>query len=113
MTLASALIGATAIAIALTSFDVRPAAAGSDGITVENAVQMSAARHGWRDNPAIPLAAFGALAGAMVSIAAAQHRYESYGPYYTPYYTPSLYEPSRKPARLHAVAHEVSRVEQQ
>ena len=31
MTLKSALIGATAIAIALTSFDMRPVAAASDG----------------------------------------------------------------------------------
>jgi hypothetical protein len=111
LTLTSALIGTTAIAIALTSFDLRPAAADSDGIAVENAVQLSAPRHGRRGDPAVPLAAFGALAGAVASIASAQHRHESYGSYYPPYYAPYRYEPYRRPGRPHR-ARELSSVEQ-
>jgi hypothetical protein len=102
MTLKSALIGATAIAIALTSFELRPAAAGSTGITAitaQNATEIGAARRWRRGNPQVPLAAFGALAGAMVSIAVAQRRREAdYGPYYGPHvYGPQYGAPAYRP----------------
>ena len=97
MTIKSALICATAIAIALTSFDLRPAAAASDGagIAQQTATDFSAARkrRGYRGNPAMPLAAFGAIAGTIAGIAAANSQrgyyerhyygepaYGSYGP---------------------------------
>ncbi len=67
MTIKSTLICATAIAIALTSFDLRPAAAAPEGgpaIVKQNAGadEISAQRRKRRRgvNPAIPLAAFGA-----------------------------------------------------
>ena len=99
MTTKSALIGATAIAIALTTFDQRPAAAGSAGITAQNAMEVGAARRWRRGNAEVPLAAFGALAGAMVSIAVAQRRREAdYGPYYGPHvYGPRYGAPAYRP----------------
>src|SRR6476469_6233789 len=90
------LTSATAIAIALTGFDLHAAAAGSDGITARQATEIGAARRSRRGNPAVPLAAFGALSGAMISIAAARQREANYGPYYTPYYAPHVYEPYRR-----------------
>lgn len=94
MTLKSALIGATAIAIALTSFDLRPAAAAPIGgsATVQpqsDATDFGAARkrRTYRTNPAVPLAAFGAIAGTITGIAAANSRREYYErPYYAPRY---------------------------
>src|SRR6476660_5058092 len=88
MILKSTLIGVTAIAIALTSFDVRPAAAASDGGAAivkqkVSADELSAARKRRRGvNPAVPLAAFGTLAGTIASVAAANRRREDYGGYY-------------------------------
>ena len=88
MTLKSTLIGATAIAIALTAFDMRPAAAASDGQLAiaqyhGGVDEISAARkRRYRGNPAVPLAAFGALAGTIASVAAANRRREYYDGYY-------------------------------
>lgn len=88
MTLKSTLIGATAIAIALTGFDLRSAAAAPEGrsaIVQKNAGadEISAARkRRYRGNPAVPLAAFGALAGTIATIAAANDRRAYYDGYY-------------------------------
>ncbi|MEJ0078903.1 MAG: hypothetical protein WDO17_26425 [Alphaproteobacteria bacterium] len=89
MTLKSALIGATAIAIALTSFDLRPAAAAPQGGPMiaqqqSDATDFSAARkRRYRGNPGAPLAAFGAIVGTIGAIAAANSRREYYErPYY-------------------------------
>jgi hypothetical protein len=89
MTIKSVLIGATAIAIALTSFDLRPAAAAPiDGsATVQpqsDATDFSAARkrRTYRTNPAIPLAAFGAIVGTIGAVAAANSRRAYYDGYY-------------------------------
>lgn len=89
MTIKSALIGATAIAIALTSFDLRPAAAASDGAGIaQHVTDFSAARkRRYRGNPAAPLAAFGAIAGTIAGIAAANSQRGYYAPgYYAPGY---------------------------
>jgi hypothetical protein len=102
----SALIGATAIAIALTGFDQRPAAAASDGrlaIAPHNGGvdEISAARKRPRGvNPAVPLAAFGVLAGTIASVAAANRRREYYDSYYhaPAYYGGPAYGYSGPPA---------------
>jgi hypothetical protein len=100
MTIQPALVAARAIAIILTSFELRPAVA-ADGLNTQQVAAVGAARHSRRGDQAVPLAAFGALADAIVSIAAAQHQQESYGPYYTPYYAPYVYEPYRRPLYEH------------
>jgi hypothetical protein len=84
MTIKSALVCATAIAIALTSFDLRPAAAASDGAGIAQQVtDFSAARkRRYRGNPAVPLAAFGAIAGTIAGIAAANSQRDYYAPHY-------------------------------
>jgi hypothetical protein len=90
MILKSTLIGATAIAIALTSFDLRPAAAAPQGgpaIAKQNsgADEVSAARkrrRGYRTNPGVPLAAFGAIIGTIGAVAAANNRRDYYAPGY-------------------------------
>jgi hypothetical protein len=84
MTIKSALICATAIAIALTSFDLRPAAAASAGAGIAQQVtDFSAARkRRYRGNPAVPLAAFGAIAGTVAGIAAANSQRGYYAPGY-------------------------------
>ena len=85
MTIKSALICATTIAIALTSFDLRTAAAASDGAGIaQQATDFSAARkrRGYCGNPAIPLAAFGAIAGTVAGIAAANSQRGYYEPRY-------------------------------
>src|SRR4051794_22624212 len=91
MTLKSTLIGATAIAIALTSFDLRPAAAAPEGGPAvvkqsRGADEISAARKRRRGvNPAVPLAAFGAIVGTISAIAAGKQRRENYQrPYFCP-----------------------------
>ena len=98
MNLKSVLISATAIAIALTSFDPRPAVAASEGIRALRVTEVGAARRWRRGDPAVPLAAFGALAAAMISIAAAaQRRDVDYGPHYGPhvyYYDPHYGRPA-------------------
>src|ERR1044072_4618882 len=84
MTVKSMLIAATAIAIALTSFDLRPAAAAPQGgraIEKKNAGadEISPARkRRYRGNPAVPLAAFGILAGTIASVAAANAKRKFY-----------------------------------
>jgi hypothetical protein len=102
----STLVLTTALAIALTSLDLRPAAAAPESgpaIAKQNAgtSEFSAARKRRRGrgvNPAIPLAAFGAIIGTIGGIAAAQQRrdyYERYydGPYQGPYGYRGPYEP--------------------
>jgi len=96
----SALILTTAVAIALTSFDLRPAAAAPQGraIAQQNGgpVDFSAVRkrHVYRG---APVAAFGALVGSIAGLAAAQQRQEAYQHYYYgggPYYDgPAYYAP--------------------
>jgi hypothetical protein len=89
--LKSMLVLTTALTIALTSLDPRPVAAAPEGgpaIVKQNAgeFEFGAARkrRRYRGNPAIPLAAFGAIIGTIGSIAAAQSRpayYYDDGPY--------------------------------
>lgn len=93
MTIKSALIVATASAIALTSFDLRPAAAAPEGgpaIVKQNtgADEISAQRKRRRGvNPAVPLAAFGAIVGTIATVAAANRQREIYERhYYAPHY---------------------------
>jgi hypothetical protein len=98
--LKSTLVLTTALAIALTSLDLRPAAAAPEGgpaIVKQNAVasELSAARkrRRYRGNPAIPLAAFGAIIGTIGGIAAAQQRRDYYERYYDgPYQGGYVYE---------------------
>jgi hypothetical protein len=109
MTTKSTLICATAIAIALTSFDLRPAAAAPEGgpaIAKQNAGvdEISAQRRNRRRgvHPGVPLAAFGAIAGTIAGIAAANSRRDYYErQYYAPgyyggpaygYYAPPAYQ---------------------
>ena len=88
MILKSTFIGVTAIAIALTSFDLRPAAAAPEGgpaIVKKNtgADEISAQRkRRYRTNPAVPLAAFGAIVGTIGAVAAANNRRAYYDSYY-------------------------------
>jgi hypothetical protein len=101
----STLVLTTALAIALTSLDLRLAAAAPESgpaIAKQNAgvSEFSAARkrRRYRGNPAIPLAAFGAIIGTIGGIAAAQQRrdyYEHYydGPYQGGYGYQGPYEP--------------------
>jgi hypothetical protein len=97
MTLKCTLIGATAIAIALTSFDLRPAAAAPQGgpaiaKQTVGADELSAARkkrRGYRGNPGVPLAAFGAIAGTIGAIAATNARRDYYE---RRYYAPGYYD---------------------
>jgi len=85
MILKSTLIGATAIAIALTSFDLRPAAAAPEsGAAIAKqkvgADELSAARKRRRQgmHPGVPLAAFGAIVGTIGAVAAANSRRDYY-----------------------------------
>jgi hypothetical protein len=92
MTSKSALIFATTAAIALASFDMRPAAAAPEGgpalVKQNNGTEDFSSqrrRRGRGVNPAIPLAAFGALIGTIGAVAAANRQREVYyggGPYY-------------------------------
>ena len=115
MTIKFTLICATAIAIALTSFDLRPAAAAPQGgpaIVKQNvsADEIGAARKHRRGYRGAPLAAFGAIAGTIAGIAAANARRDYYERhYYAPgyyeapvagYYAPPAYQYSR-PAYQH------------
>jgi hypothetical protein len=85
MTTKSMLLCATATAIALASFDLRPAAAAPQGgpaIAKQNAGvdEFSAQRKKRRRgvNPAVPLAAFGAIVGTIGAVAAANARRDYY-----------------------------------
>jgi hypothetical protein len=103
----SALVVTTAAALALVSFDLRPAAAAPQSgpaIAKQNAGadEFSSARKRRRGvHPAVPLAAFGAIAGTIAGIAAAERRrdyyerrhYGYYGGYYgSPAYAPYAYQ---------------------
>ena len=104
----SALV-TTAAALALVSFDLRPAAAApkaDPAIVKQNAGadELSSARKRRRGmHPAVPLAAFGAIAGTIASIAAAERRrdyyerphygYYGYGAPYAGYGAPYAYAP--------------------
>ncbi len=96
MIMKSVLVGATAIAIALTSFDLRPVAAAPLGgvATIQpqsDVTDISAQRkrkRGYRGNPAVPLAAFGAIIGTIGAVAAANSRRDYYE---RPYYGPRAY----------------------
>jgi hypothetical protein len=86
--LKSTLVLTTALTIALTGLDLRPAAAAPEGgpaIVKQNAgeFEFGAARkrRRYRGNPAIPLAAFGAIVGTIGSIAAEQRRRDYYERY--------------------------------
>jgi hypothetical protein len=102
MTAKTALILATTAVIALGGLDMRPAAAAPEGgpaIAKQNAgadelSSQRKRRRGRGVNPAIPLAAFGALIGTIGAIAAANRHREVYyggGPYYyaEPQYVPA------------------------
>jgi hypothetical protein len=102
----SALVVTTAAALALVSFDLRPAAAAPQSgpaIAKQNAGadEFSSARKRRRGvHPAVPLAAFGAIAGTIAGIAAAERRrdyyerphYGYYGYYEAPAYAPYAYQ---------------------
>lgn len=95
MTMKSALIGATALAVALTSFDLHPAAAApQSGAAIAkqtvSADEISAARKRRRVHSGAPLAAFGAIAGTIAGIAAANARRDYYAPGY--YGAPAYYD---------------------
>ena len=83
MTRKTALILATTAAIALGSFETRPAAAAPEtgaAIAKQNAADefSSQRRRRGRVHPGVPLAAFGAVVGTIASIAAAQRRRDYY-----------------------------------
>jgi len=83
MILKSTLIGATVTALALTSFDLRPAAAapaGAPAIAKQNSDEFSSQRRrrGRGVHPAVPLAAFGAIIGTIGAVAAANSRRDYY-----------------------------------
>jgi hypothetical protein len=113
MTAKTALILATTAVIALGGFDMRPAAAAPQGgpaIAKQKAgadeFSSQRRRRGRGVNPAIPLAAFGALIGTIGSIAAANRQrevvYYGGGPYY--YAQPQYVEPHyvAPPVHYHA-----------
>jgi hypothetical protein len=99
MTAKTALILATTAAIALGGFDLRPAAAASEGgpaVVKQNAGadEFSSQRRRRGRGAGVPLAAFGALIGTIGAIAAANRHREVYyggGPYYyaEPHYVPA------------------------
>jgi len=100
----SALVLTTAAAIALTSFDLRPAQAApesSPAIGKQNGADEFSAqgkrRRGRGVHPGVPLVAFGAIVGTIAGIAAAERRREYYErpyAYGTPYgYAPQVYAP--------------------
>lgn len=117
--LKSTLVLTTALAIALTSLDLRPAAATPESgpaIVKQNGgeFEFGAARKGrrYRGNPAVPLAAFGAIIGTIGGIAVAQQRRDYYerdydGPYrggYV-YHQPYAHQPYAAPAPVYRQYH--------
>jgi hypothetical protein len=82
-------IGATATALVL-SCDLSPSALAQSGVASHQKADTLAPRRTRRSNPLVPFEAFGALAGAITSIAAAEHERETYGPYYSPSYAPHV-----------------------
>jgi hypothetical protein len=110
----STFVLTTAIAIALTSLDLRPAAATPESgpaIVKQNGgeFEFGAARkrRRYRGNPAIPLAAFGAIIGTIGGIAAAQQRRDYYERQYDgPYYGGHVYhQPYAAPAPVYRQYH--------
>jgi hypothetical protein len=105
----TALILATTATIALAGFDMRPAQAAPEGgpaiVKQNNGVdelssQKKRRRGGRGVNPAIPLAAFGAIIGTIGAVAAANRQREVYygpGPYHY-YHQPQYVAP---PAYYH------------
>src|SRR5258707_6092495 len=104
----STLVVTTAAAIALTSFDLRLAQAAPESgraVAKQNSADEFSAqrkRRRGRVHPGVPLAAFGAIAGTIAGIAAAERRRDYYErPYYggpyaygAPYgYEPNVYAP--------------------
>jgi hypothetical protein len=92
MIVKSTLICATALAVALTSFDLRPAVAAPQGGPAIAKPTIGAdeisARKRRRSHPGAPLAAFGAIAGTIAGIAAANARRDYYERHY---YAPGYY----------------------
>jgi len=94
MTSKTALILATTAAIALGGFEMRPATAAPEGgpaLVKQNAgaddfSSQRKRRRGRGVNPAVPLAAMGALIGTIGAVAAARREREYY--YERPYYGP-------------------------
>ena len=111
--LKSTLVLTTALAIALTSLDLRPAAATPESgpaIVKQNGgeFEFGAARkrRRYRGNPAVPLAAFGAIIGTIGGIAVAQQRRDYYerdydGPYYGGYGGRAYHQPYAAPAPVY------------
>jgi len=92
--LKSAFVMTTAAAIAVAGLGLQPAAAAPNapGIGKQQAVDISAVRKKRRGHAGFPLAAFGAIAGTIAGIAAAERRREYYERPYG-YYAPGyLYE---------------------
>ena len=91
--LKSALVMTTAATIGFAGLSLQPAAAAPNapGIGKQQAFDISAVRKKRRGHAGFPLAAFGAIAGTIAGIAAAERRREYYEhPYY---YAPGyLYE---------------------
>jgi len=110
MTAKTALIFATTAAIALASFDLRPAAAAPEGGPAivkqqTGSDEFSSQRKRRGRGAGVPLAAFGALVGTIGVIAAANSRREAYyggGPYY---YAEPQYVPAPQPYVRHHYAH--------
>jgi len=97
MTSKVALIGTTAFVLAL-SFNLVPSAFAQAAIAVHQKADALGPRRVPHASPVVPFEAFGALAGAIASIATAERQRESYAPYYSPYSAPyaSLRSPSAR-----------------
>jgi hypothetical protein len=97
MTAKTALIFATTAAIALASFDLRPAVAAPEGgpaiVKQKAGADEFSSQRRRRGRGVAPLAAFGAIIGTIGAIAAANRHREVYygGPYYyaEPQYVPA------------------------
>lgn len=107
------LVLATAAALALTSFDLRPVAAAplkAPAVKVSNAgdeFSSQRRRHRRGVHPGVPLAAFGAIVGTIAGIAAAERRRQYYDNYYEApavYDAPYAYGPAPR-AYHHAPRH--------
>jgi len=102
----SALVTTTAAAIALGGFSLQPVAAAPrpPAVAKPQAQDFSAVRKKRRHyGRGFPLAAFGAIAGTIAGIAAAEHRREYHAPPYG-YYPPGyVYDaPAGPPAYVYA-----------
>src|SRR5689334_18366185 len=70
------------VALALTSVSSSGSVWAQAAISAHQRAEPQAVRRTPRANMTVPFEAFGALAGAMTSIAAAEHQREAYGPSY-------------------------------